>query len=71
MAASSVLERGREAYARRAWSEAYEPLRAPTRRRPLATDDLELLATTAFMLGRDDEYLGLLERAHHAHLEAR
>ena len=22
------------------------------------------------MLGRDDEYLGVLERAHHAHLEA-
>ena len=29
-----------------------------------------MLATTAFMLGRDDEYLTLLERAHHAHLEA-
>ena len=45
-------------------------LRPPTARRRWRADDLELLATTAFMLGRDDEYLEVLERAHHAHLEA-
>ena len=33
---------------------------------PLAAEDLELLATSAYMLGRDDEYVGALERAHHA-----
>jgi len=64
------VELGRAAYARRAWREAYEHLAAADEAEPLTTDDLELLATTAFMLGRDDEYLGILERAHHAHLEA-
>jgi hypothetical protein len=37
---------------------------------PLEADDLRLLATTAYMLGRDDDYLGAMERAHHLHLEA-
>jgi len=36
----------------------------------LGAEDLERLATAAYMLGHDDEYLGVLERAHHAHLEA-
>ena len=67
---SPGVELGRESYARRAWSEAYEHLAAADEANPLAAEDLELLATTAFMLGRDDEYLTLLERAHHAHLEA-
>jgi DNA-binding CsgD family transcriptional regulator len=35
----------------------------------LAAPDLELLATTAFMLGRDDDCIAWLERAHLAHLE--
>ncbi|MET0560094.1 MAG: response regulator transcription factor [Gaiellaceae bacterium] len=68
--AASALERGRQAYARRAWKDSYELLQRADEALPLETGDLELLATTAFMLGRDDEYLGLLERAHHAHLEA-
>ena len=66
--ATTEVELGREAYARRAWSEAHEHLATADEAEPLATDDLELLATTAFMLGRDDEYLSLLERAHHSHL---
>ena len=37
---------------------------------PLDAEDLERLATAAYMLGRDDEYLDALERAHHAYLEA-
>lgn len=37
---------------------------------PPGPDDLELLATSAYMLGLDNEYLGVLERAHHAHVEA-
>jgi DNA-binding CsgD family transcriptional regulator len=32
-------------------------------------EDLELRATTAFMLGRDHEYLSILERAHDAYLQ--
>ena len=68
--AASALERGRQAYERRAWKDAYELLLRADDAAPLGTADLALLATSAFMLGRDDEYLGLLERAHHAHLNA-
>jgi DNA-binding NarL/FixJ family response regulator len=64
------LERGREAYADEAWSEAHDGLSAADRADPLAAGDLELLATSAYMLGRESEYLGLLERAHRAHLAA-
>jgi DNA-binding NarL/FixJ family response regulator len=63
-------ERGRAAYARGAWSEAFESLSGADRVAPLDAGDLELLARAAYMLGRDDDYVGGLERAHHAHLEA-
>ncbi len=64
------VDRGRQAYAREAWLEAYEILTAADRRDPLGAGDLALLATSAFMIGRESEYLGLLERAHRAHLDA-
>ena len=63
------LERGRSAYTTRAWSAAYESLSRADRSSPLGADDLELLATAAYMLGRDDDYRQFLERAHHVHLE--
>jgi DNA-binding NarL/FixJ family response regulator len=63
-------ERGRAAYAKGAWSEAFESLSSADRAVPLDAGDLELLARAAYMLGRDDDYVGGLERAHHAHLEA-
>ena len=37
---------------------------APPGAVPLGAEDLELLATAAYMLGRDDEYASALERAH-------
>jgi len=64
------LEKGREAYAQRAWADAYALLADADRVGPLEPDDLELLATSASMTGRIDEYLTLLERIHHAHLDA-
>ena len=64
------LERGRASYERRAWKDAYESLSRADRAAPLGPDDLELLATSAYMLGLDNEYLSHLERAHHAHVEA-
>ncbi|HSC90213.1 MAG TPA: LuxR C-terminal-related transcriptional regulator [Gaiellaceae bacterium] len=71
MTAADSLERGRASYAQRAWSAAYEALSAADRTSPLEGDDLELLATSAYMLGREDDYVTLLERAHRAHLDAR
>jgi len=63
------LRRGREAYASRAWLDAYTALLEADRIAPLEAADLELLATSASLVGRMDEYLRLLERAHLAHLE--
>jgi DNA-binding CsgD family transcriptional regulator len=67
--ATTELERGREAYSTDAWLDAYESLSRADRESPLGADDLRLLATSAYMLGREDEYLGLLERAHRAYLD--
>jgi len=63
------LERGREAYARSAWREAYELLGRAERVAPLSGSDLVLLSIAAHMLGRIDEWIPLLERAHHAYAE--
>ncbi len=64
------LERGRESFASLAWVDAYDSLSAADRSDPLGAEDLELLATSAYMIGREADYLGLLERAHRAHLDA-
>jgi DNA-binding CsgD family transcriptional regulator/tetratricopeptide (TPR) repeat protein len=64
------LTEARELYARQAWRQAHEALSAADRSDPLVAADLELLATSAYMLGREQEYLQLLERAYNAHLEA-
>ena len=65
----SELERARELYAERAWEEAYDSLARIERAAPLAPEDLELFATVAYMLGRDDEQLTALERAHQGYLD--
>ena len=64
------LRRGREAYASRRWLDAYTALSDADRAAPLPAEDLELLATTASMVGRMDEYVTLLERLYHVHLDA-
>jgi DNA-binding NarL/FixJ family response regulator len=70
MRAVDELQRGRESYARRAWQDAYEALSRADRAEPLSVEDLELLAAAASMLGRMDEYVGILERLHHTYLDA-
>src|SRR5690348_14430374 len=67
---ASALERGRDAYAARAWSDAHALLISADESEPLAPDDLGLLATAAYMLGRDEEWVAAHERAHHLHLAA-
>jgi DNA-binding CsgD family transcriptional regulator len=64
------LERGCVSYARRAWMDAYKLLSHADQAAPLGAEDLELLATSAYMIGRDDDYLSSLERAHHVYLDA-
>jgi DNA-binding NarL/FixJ family response regulator len=68
--ADEALERGREAYAGEAWGDAFASLTAADGVAPLGAEDLERLAQSAAMLGRGDDYVAGLERAHHAHLDA-
>jgi len=64
------LERGRSAYERLAWTEAYEAFGRVDSEAPLQASDVELYGAAAAMLGRDDEWMRCLERAHHLHLDA-
>ncbi len=68
---ATELERGRESYATRAWADAHERLTRADEEAALEAPDIELLANSAYMVGRDAEYLRDLERAHHAYAEAR
>ena len=62
------LEQGREAYANHKWVDARGWLVAADEATPLGPEDRELLARAGYMLGRDDDYVSGLERAHHAYL---
>jgi DNA-binding NarL/FixJ family response regulator len=64
---AAQLQRGRRSFRRQAWDDAHGSLTAADGAEPLGGADLELLATSAFMLGREDEYLRVLERAYGAH----
>jgi DNA-binding NarL/FixJ family response regulator len=59
-----ALERGREAFACRAWSEAHAMLSAAA---PESGDDLERLAVASYLVGRDDAATRALEQAYVAH----
>ncbi len=68
-AAAGLLRRGREAWERRNFLEAFDALLAADRAKPLSGEDLDRMATAAGLMGRDEDFLRILERAHHAHLE--
>jgi eukaryotic-like serine/threonine-protein kinase len=61
---AAALERGRDAYRRRAWGEAHARFSAADRGTPLEPEDLERLAATCSMLGRDTESADLMARAY-------
>lgn len=62
------MTRGRAGYRRQAWAEAYLCFSAADRKAPLPAADLERYALSAALLGRDDEYLRLLDRLYQLHL---
>lgn len=62
------LERGRESYRRRAWADAHAQLSAIDRTNPLDPEDLERLATAAYLVGRDEHAAEIWARAHHGFL---
>ena len=70
MTAAAELDRGRGDFARGAWSAAHGALAGADEAEPLCAADLELLAVAAYMLGRLEEFLAVLERAYHAHSDA-
>jgi tetratricopeptide (TPR) repeat protein len=61
---------GRVACQRGAWLDGHRLLTDADRTTPLGRGDLELLATSAYLIGRDEEFHDVLERAHRAHIEA-
>lgn len=65
------LERGRAEFRRRAWAEAWRELSRADQQTPLEVDDLERLATSAYLIGREADFHNCLERAHHAHVTNR
>jgi ATP/maltotriose-dependent transcriptional regulator MalT len=64
-----MLERGRAAFAQRAWLDAYRALSEADAAGPLGPADLQLLATSASLVGEMNEYQAILERAHAAFLD--
>jgi DNA-binding CsgD family transcriptional regulator len=65
MTAADVLDRGRESFARQAWADAYAQLSAADQESPLEPEDLERLATAAYLVGRDADSTDIWTRAHH------
>src|SRR5262249_37549118 len=65
-----ALQRGRTAYDRQAWSDAYAGLAEADRMSPLDAADLDRLATTAHLIGLDDVSADARTRAFQAHLQA-
>jgi DNA-binding NarL/FixJ family response regulator len=61
-------EQARESVARRRWGPAFAELSAARRERDLDAEDLELLAVSAYMLGRDGDCEEAWVGAHHAWL---
>lgn len=65
---AAELDRAQEAYAELGWARAHGCFAAADRAGDLGPDDLDRFARTAFLIGRDEEGVGLLERAYAAHL---
>jgi DNA-binding CsgD family transcriptional regulator len=66
----SHLEHARDSYGRRAWGDAYDAFRCADEVTPLDVEDLDRLATAAYLTGRDVEYQQLLERLYRVHVES-
>ena len=67
---SGELARGRQCHAASAWADAFALLSQADKDVPLGVADLELLATSAYLIGQDGVFLDALDRAHGAYLSA-
>ncbi|MEX1005780.1 MAG: helix-turn-helix transcriptional regulator [Acidimicrobiia bacterium] len=66
----ATIDMARSAAAARSWGDAYELLTRADAEGPLGVEDLELLATASYMVGRDPESVLAFERAHRLYLDA-
>jgi DNA-binding CsgD family transcriptional regulator len=64
-----LLARARQSFERKAWADAFRQFEAADGDVPLEPEDLERLATTAYLMGREDESESFWERAHRTFLE--
>ena len=69
-AVTDELAQGRRYCEKKAWADAFQSLSRADQQAPLGVDDLELLAKSAYLIGRDEEFLETLDRAHGAYLSA-
>ncbi len=67
---TAALQRAREEYRQHRWTAAREAFGEAQRERELPAQDLERAATTAFLLGLEDDGIDTLTRAHEAFLAA-
>ncbi len=65
MASAKALESGRAAFEDRRWREAYEQLSKAAAESPLPPTDLELLASAAYLTGREADATNAWTEAHH------
>jgi DNA-binding CsgD family transcriptional regulator len=64
MADADALDQGRRSFQGQAWADAYAQLSAADGQVPLGPEDLERLATAAYLVGRDDAGAAVGARAH-------
>ena len=68
MSEVSAIERARQAFDRKAWTDAYRLFEAAHHEAPLEPEDLERRAMTAYLLGSDVESERFIEQAHRRYL---
>jgi DNA-binding NarL/FixJ family response regulator len=64
MSAADALTQGRESFERHAWGDAVRQLQVADRETPLVAEDLDRLATAAYLIGDDAESEAVRVRAH-------
>jgi DNA-binding CsgD family transcriptional regulator len=64
-----LLARARQSFEQHTWADSYRLFEAADLEAPLEPEDLERLATAAYLMGREDESEAFWERAHRAFLE--
>src|SRR5688500_20323890 len=64
-----LLARARQSFEQHTWADSYRLFEAADREAPLEPEDLERLATAAYLMGREDDSEAFWERAHRGFLE--